>query len=158
MAFIGEHYHEEIWRYQSVNKIENYIFIPPYTPEILLHVSLGNDSLRVAWWHQAITRTNVDLSSVRFCGIHRRALSWGDLKIPISKQDWKLHLYTPLYPPPPPCNEIVGGTILVTLQPSVRLSVRPSRIPCPLCSAYSSGWIHFIFIHHIKQLQKVCCA
>ena len=34
-------------------------------------------------------------------------------------------------------------------------SVRPS-VPCPLCNAYSSGWIHFIFIHLIKQLQKVC--
>ena len=33
-------------------------------------------------------------------------------------------------------------------------SVRPSRIPCPLCSTYSSGCIHFIFIHLIKQLQK----
>ena len=49
-----------------------------------------------------------------------------------------------------------GGGILVSLRPSVRLSVRPSRIPCLLCSAYSSGWIHFIFIHLIKQLQKVC--
>ena len=43
--------------------------------------------------------------------------------------------------------------------PSVRLSVsqsvHPSRIPCPLCSAYSSRGIHFIFIHLIKQLQKV---
>ena len=35
-------------------------------------------------------------------------------------------------------NEVVGG-ILVSLRPSVR----PSRIQCPLCSAYSSGWIHF---------------
>ena len=38
-------------------------------------------------------------------------------------------------------------------------SVRPvrlSRIPCPLCSAYSFGWIHFIFTHLINQLQKVC--
>ena len=51
----------------------------------------------------------------------------------------------------PPHNE-VGGGILVSL----RLSVRPSRIPGPLCSTYSSGWIHFIFIHLIKQLQKVC--
>ena len=43
-----------------------------------------------------------------------------------------------------------------SLRPSVRPSVpRPSRIPCPLCSFYSSGWIHFIFIHLIKQLQ-VC--
>ena len=32
----------------------------------------------------------------------------------------------------------------------------PSRIPCPLCGSYSSGWIHFIFIHLIKQFQNVC--
>ena len=53
-------------------------------------------------------------------------------------------------------NEVVGGYIGFT--PSVRpASVpRPSRIPCPLCSAYSSGWIHFIFVHLIKQLQKMC--
>ena len=41
--------------------------------------------------------------------------------------------------------------------PSVRLSIHPSCIPCPLCSTYSSGWIYFIFIHPIKQLQKMCC-
>ena len=29
----------------------------------------------VAWWHQAITWTNVDLSWKVFCGIHRRANS-----------------------------------------------------------------------------------
>ena len=47
--------------------------------------------------------------------------------------------------------------ILVSLRPPVRPSVpRPSLIPCPLCSFYSSGWILFIFIHLIKQLQKVC--
>ena len=57
---------------------------------------------------------------------------------------------------PPPHNEVVGGCILVSLRLSVRLSVRPSRIPFPLCSAYSFGWIHFIFIHLIKPLQKVC--
>ena len=49
-----------------------------------------------------------------------------------------------------------GGGGYIGFTPSVRLSVRPSRIPCPLCSFYSSGWIHFIFIHLIKQLQKVC--
>ena len=49
-------------------------------------------------------------------------------------------------------NKVVGGYIGFTL------SVRPSRITCPLCSAYSSGWIHFIFTHLIKQLQKVCCV
>ena len=38
----------------------------------------------------------------------------------------------------------------------VRPSVCPSCILCPLCSTYSSGWIHLIFIHLIKQLQKVC--
>ena len=49
-------------------------------------------------------------------------------------------------------NEVVGGGILVSLRPSVRLS----HTPCPLCSAYSSDWIHFLLIHLIKQLQKVC--
>ena len=39
----------------------------------------------VAWRHQAITWTNVDLSPVRSCGIHLRTLSWEDLQIPISK-------------------------------------------------------------------------
>ena len=54
----------------------------------------------------------------------------------------------------PPRNEVVGGVYWFH---SVRPSVpRPSRIPCPLCSFYSSGWIHFIFIHLIKELQKVC--
>ena len=56
----------------------------------------------------------------------------------------------------PPHNENVGGYIGFTpsVHPSVRPSVRPSsRIPCPLCSAFSSGWIHFIFTHLIKLLQ-----
>ena len=44
----------------------------------------------VVWWHQAITWTNVGWSSVRSCGIHRRALSWEDLKIPISKTRLKI--------------------------------------------------------------------
>ena len=56
----------------------------------------------------------------------------------------------------PAHNKVVGGYIGFT--PSVNASVpRPSRITCPLCTAYSSGWIHFIFIHLTKQLQKVCC-
>ena len=44
----------------------------------------------VAWRHQAITWTNVDLSSFKCWGIHRRALSWEDLKIPISKTRLKI--------------------------------------------------------------------
>ena len=58
----------------------------------------------------------------------------------------------------PPAQRKLLGVTLVSLHPSVRpsvglsvcLSIRPSRIPCLLCSAYSSGWIHFIFIHLIK--------
>ena len=49
----------------------------------------------------------------------------------------------------PPHNEVVGGVYWFH-------SVRPSLIPCPLCSTYSFGWIHLIFIHLIKQLQKMC--
>ena len=42
-------------------------------------------------------------------------------------------------------------------RPFVRPSVHLSHILCPLCSAYSSGWIHFILIHLIRQLQR-CVA
>ena len=71
----------------------------------------------------------------------------------------ELHLRRPLHGPDyfavstlctcffliyPSHNEVVGGYIGFT--PSVRPSVHPSRIPRPLCSAYSSSWIHFIFI------------
>ena len=57
----------------------------------------------------------------------------------------------------PRTTKLLGG-ILVSLRPSIcPASVPcPSRITCPLCSAYSSGWIHFIFTHLIKQLPKVC--
>ena len=37
-------------------------------------INLGQ-RLFVAWWHQAITWTNVNFSFVRFCGIHLRAIS-----------------------------------------------------------------------------------
>ena len=56
----------------------------------------------------------------------------------------------------PPAQRSCRGGILVSLRPSIRLSARLSRILCPLCSGYSSGWIHFIFTYLIKQLQKVC--
>ena len=40
---------------------------------------------RVAWRHQAITRTSVGISSVKSCGIHGRASSQKDLKLPVTK-------------------------------------------------------------------------
>ena len=51
----------------------------------------------------------------------------------------------------PPHNEVVGG-ILVSLRPSVR----PSRVPCPLCSIYSSGWILSIFGTNDQYHERVC--
>ena len=38
----------------------------------------------------------------------------------------------------------------------ILVSLSPSHIPCLPCSAYSSGLIHFMFIHLIKQPQKMC--
>ena len=57
-----------------------------------------------------------------------------------------------------PATQRSCGGILFSLHMFVRLSVCPSRIRCLLCSACSSGWIHFIFIHLIKQLQKMFCV
>ena len=52
----------------------------------------------------------------------------------MSTHVWILHAL--LYPPN---NEVVGGYIGFT--PSVCPSVRLSRLPCPRCNIYSSGWI-----------------
>ena len=57
-----------------------------------------------------------------------------------------------------PCATKLLGGILLSLHPSVCPSIRPASCMCLLCSTYSSGWLHFIFIHLIKQLQEVCCV
>ena len=63
---------------------------------------------------------------------------------------WKWH-FSLLYPSH---NEVVGGVYWFHyFCPSVHRSVRPSVRPASHVhsSPYSSGWIHFMFIHHIKQ-------
>ena len=59
---------------------------------------------------------------------------------------------------PPAQQSCLGGYIgfISSVCLSVCPSVRLSRILCPLCGTYSPSWIHFIFIHLIKQPQKVC--
>ena len=54
----------------------------------------------------------------------------------------------------PPNNEVVGGYIGFT--PSVCLSVRLSRLPCPLCNIYSSGWILSILATNDHYHERVC--
>ena len=39
---------------------------------------------------------------------------------------------------------------------SVRLSVRPSRLPCPLCNIYNSGWILSILATNDHYHERVC--
>ena len=39
---------------------------------------------------------------------------------------------------------------------SIRPSVRLWTESCPFCIFHNTRWINFIFIHLIKQLQKVC--
>ena len=61
-----------------------------------------------------------------------KLIHWGrETHICISKLH---HHYTPR------TTKLLGG-ILVSLRSSVRPSVRLSRLPCPLCNIYSSGWI-----------------
>ena len=50
----------------------------------------------------------------------------------------------------PRTTKLLGG-ILVSLRPSVR----PSRIPCPLCNTYSSGWI-FSYSHILSSNFRRC--
>ena len=49
----------------------------------------------------------------------------------------------------PPNNEVVGGVYWFH-------SVRPSRLPCPLCNIYSSGWILSILAINDHYHERVC--
>ena len=64
---------------------------------------------------------------------------------------WETSLY-------PPNNEVVGGYIGFTpsVCPSVRPSIRLSRLPCPLCNIYSSGWILSILATNDHYHERVC--
>ena len=63
-----------------------------------------------------------------------------------------VHYYTP-----PPTTKLLGG-ILVSLRPSVRPSVRLSRLLCPLCNIYSSEWILSILATNDHYHERVCCT
>ena len=66
------------------------------------------------------------------------------------KMSYILLLYPPNNEVIPPNNEVVGGYIGFT--PSVRLS----RLPCPLCNIYSSGWILSILATNDHYQERVC--
>ena len=58
-----------------------------------------------------------------------------------------------------PFKEVVGGVYWFhSVRPSVRLSVCPSRMPCPLCIIYSYGWILFILGTNDHYHERVCRA
>ena len=72
---------------------------------------LGQHWLRqwlVAWWHQAITWTNVDLSSEGFCGILLRTVSQELLKVSIQDMSLKKTFWK-LFSNLPGANELKGG-------------------------------------------------
>ena len=60
----------------------------------------------------------------------------------------------------PPHNEVIGGYTGFTpsVRPSVRLSVRPPRMPCPLCNIYISGWILSMLGTNNHYHERVCRA
>ena len=47
-------------------------------------------------------------------------------------------------------------SVRLSVCPSVRLSVRLSRLPCPLCNIYSSGWILSILATNDHYHERVC--
>ena len=82
----------------------------------------------------------------------RGCLAYNDLwPRPISSRPFGLGLenYTPR------TTKLLGG-ILVSLRPSVRPSVRLSRLSCPLCNIYSSGWILSILATNDHYHERVC--
>ena len=87
----------------------------------------------VAWRHQAITWTNVDLSSFKAFGIHRRALSWEDLKIPSSKTRIKIP-FLESHSDRPGVNE------LMTLDSFLLIARYNSKLPTRVLAGYRDTW------------------
>ena len=72
-------------------------------------LDLGQHWLRqwiVAWRHQAITWTNVDLSSVRFNDVHLMAISQDILQPSITEFTLKI-IYVNFHSNPPGANELL---------------------------------------------------
>ena len=57
---------------------------------------------------------------------------------------------------PPEQRSCWGVYWFQSVRPSVRLSVRLSRLPCPLCNIYSSGWILSILATNDHYYERVC--
>ena len=71
----------------------------------------------------------------------------------IISMDKNLNINIPIIIPPT-STKLKGGYTGITL--SVCPSVRLWTESCPLCIFNNTHWIHFIYAHLIKQLQKVC--
>ena len=52
----------------------------------------------------------------------------------------------------------IRPSVCPSVRPSFHPSVCPFHIPCLLCSAYSSGWIHVIFIYILSSNFRKCVA
>ena len=66
------------------------------TTEIWVNIDSGNEWL-VAWQHQAITWTKVDLPSVRSIGIHLSTISQEILQPSVTKISWKISFLKSLW-------------------------------------------------------------
>ena len=85
--------------------------------------------LATPWRHQAMTWTNADLSSVKSSGIHWRALSWEDLKIPISATRSKIP-FLESHSDLPRANELI---ILVRQNNLGIIGINTTLHFCPYC-------------------------
>ena len=117
----------------------------------------------VAWWCQAITSTNVDLSSKVFCGIHLRtpttvALSMLKyiiiLRSPVSQMGFVISCTKQLFKAASKCHDSVqlvlrlNTYILVSSWPSFCLPILvPLSVPWML-----TIWLHASSIFHNREL------
>ena len=92
----------------------------------------------------------IDLPGVRGNNIFLIEFGWMKLKWWIIAWSYRFVI--------PPNNEVVEGYIGFTpsVCPSVCPSVRLSRLPCPLCDIYSSGWILSIIATNDHYHARVC--
>ena len=120
-------------------------------------IGSGNGFVPSGSIEQAITWANIDLTLCRHMvsqGHNDEAMAIVIFKLwqlePLGYKNQMLVIIIP--PAQRSCWRYTGFT------PSVCPSVRPSRMPCPLCIIYSYGWILFILGTNDHYHERVCRA
>ena len=114
--------------------------------QLLRHLERLRDTIKFIWRHNALCHSHWTLgTTTKRCSVvqdHTPRYVSGQLSYtPEQRSCWGVYWFHSVRP---------------SVCRSVRLSVRPSRLPCPLYNIYSSGWIISILVTNDLYHERVC--